>query len=115
MLFPVPFPSLNEPLTQARLDAILRAARCTLRLCFDHVHVYDQTGFEFHVCLCEDLKTWDVQAFIDALSQTLAIRVEESVGVGIQRVACANEPKRFANTCHEIAFLSPLLRSWTKE
>ena len=76
MLFLFPFPDLHHPLTEDRLHAIVRAAHCTLLYHCEHVHVRDWTGCEFHVCLCEDLMTLDTQGFTDALSETLAIRVE---------------------------------------
>ena len=76
MLFLFPFPCLHQPLTEDRLHTIVQAARCTLLYRCDHVHVRDRTGYEFHVCLCEDLMTLDTQGFTDALYETLAIRVE---------------------------------------
>ncbi len=76
MFFLNPFPSANQPLTEARIQAMLQAARCTLLYRFDHVHVIDQTGGESHVCRREDLPTLDVQGFKNALTEALACRGE---------------------------------------
>lgn len=79
MLFLFPSFLLHQPLTEARLHAIVRAAHDTLLYRCDHVYGRDRTGCAFHVSLCEDLKTWDAQAFITALYGTLALRVEKLV------------------------------------
>lgn len=76
MCFLFSFPQPGQPLTEARMQAVLHAAHCTLLYRFDHVHVIDQLGWESHVCRREELTTMDVQGFRHALTETLTCRCE---------------------------------------
>ena len=68
------FPQPGQPLTEAQMQAVLHAAHCTLLYRFHHVHIIDQMGWESHVCRREELSTMDVQAFRQALTETLVCR-----------------------------------------
>lgn len=66
----------GPPLTEPLMQASLRPVRCTLVYRFDHVHVVDQWGCEYHICHVEDLATLDARQFAALLQEALSYRLE---------------------------------------
>lgn len=66
----------GPPLTETMMQASLRAAHCTLIYHFDHVHVIDQLGSEYHICRIEQLATLDTHQFAMLLQEALSYRLK---------------------------------------
>ncbi len=62
----------NRPLAENSMRAIISATHCTLLYRFDHVHVVDQEGNEYHICHTAGLATLSVRQFTAALSKALS-------------------------------------------
>lgn len=66
----------RQPLTNSTMQDLLRAAHCTLLYRFDHVHVVDQGGNEYHICRAEHLAALDTVQFAAALQEALSYHLK---------------------------------------
>lgn len=65
----------HQLLTERHIRAMLKAAGCTLRYRFSHLHAIDQAGNEYHVCHVDHLAAWSVRQLRAALIEALSYRL----------------------------------------
>lgn len=67
---------LHHPLRESQMQKILRPTRCRLLYRFDHVHVIDAAGKEYHVCHRQHLATLTTHQFMVAVTKALSTRLQ---------------------------------------